>query len=182
MKKEDILILGGLGLLALLTLARRGVAEAKPGARVVVAKKVAEKAGARPGEELTPSEVTAIQGQLYKVPSWLQTATLAPFTVKVGRTPSVPVVVPVRKGFANVAIEPVANVKRFLGWVSSITVSHPTYAQLRKQGVTVTPSSQILQSLYGTKRPLPPSITPPNVVTQRGIATQAKTPISIIAV
>ena len=182
MRKEDILVLGGLGLLALLTLARRGVAKAKPGARVAVAKKVAKKAGLGPREGLTPSEVSAIQGQLYKVPSWLQTATLAPFTVKVGRTPSVPVIVPVSKGKANIAIVPTAFVKRFLGYVSSVTVSHPTYAQLRKQGVTVTPSSQILQSLYGTKRPLPPSITPPNVVTQRGIATQAKTPVSIIAV
>ena len=182
MKKEDILVLGGLGLLALLTLARRGVAEAKPGARVVVAKKVAEKAGARPGEELTPSEVTAIQGRLYKVPSWLQTATLAPFTVKVGKTVTVPVIVPVRKGEAFIELAPVAAVKKVLGWAVSVTVKHPTYAQLAKQGAAPTPSSQILQALYGTKRPLPPSITPPNVITQRGIATQAKTPVSIIAV
>ena len=182
MRKEDILILGGLGLLALITLARRGEAKAKPGARVVVAKRVAKKAGLGPGEELTPSEVTAIQGQMYKVPSWLQTATPAPFIVKVGKTPAVPVIVPLKKGEAQLAIVPVANVRRYLTLVSSVTVGKPTYQQLVRQGAAPpTPSQQILQQLY-VKTKLPPSITPPNIVTQRGIATQAKSPISIIAV
>ncbi len=182
MKKGDWVLIGLVGLIGLAWLMKHKRVGAKPSAKQRI--KFVRKLGKEvvPTNRLTPNEVAIIQGQQYKVPKWLTTATVVPSVVYVGKTPSVPVIVPVRKGWANVAIVPIANVKRYLAWVSSVTVQHPSYTQLAKQGARVTPSEAILQSLYGRKnQQLPPSITPANVVTQRGIATQAK-PVYIVGV